>query len=126
MKIEPGEPYNADQVTETTKAFTDYFGNFGYAFAQVEARPEIDRANNRGDLRAGGGALAPRLRAPHQRLGNNRTRDEVIRREFRQFESSWYDAEKIKLSRDRIDRLGYFKEVNVETSDVPGAPTRWT
>jgi outer membrane protein insertion porin family len=54
--------------------------------------------------------------------GNNRTRDEVIRREFRQFESSWYDAEKIKLSRDRVDRLGFFKEVNVETSDVPGAP----
>jgi outer membrane protein insertion porin family len=54
--------------------------------------------------------------------GNNRTRDEVIRREFRQFEASWYDADKIKLSRDRIDRLGFFKEVNIETSDVPGAP----
>jgi outer membrane protein insertion porin family len=54
--------------------------------------------------------------------GNNRTRDEVIRREFRQFESSWYDAEKIKLSRDRLDRLGFFREVNVETADVPGAP----
>jgi outer membrane protein insertion porin family len=54
--------------------------------------------------------------------GNNRTRDEVLRREFRQFESSWYDADKIKLSRERIERLGYFKEVNVETSDVPGAP----
>ena len=65
--IRPGEPYNADQVAETTKAFTDYFGNFGYAFAQVEARPEIDRANNRVALRAGGRALAPRLRAPHQR-----------------------------------------------------------
>jgi outer membrane protein insertion porin family len=54
--------------------------------------------------------------------GNNRTRDEVIRREFRQFEASWYDADKIKRSRDRVDRLGYFKEVNIETSDVPGAP----
>jgi outer membrane protein insertion porin family len=54
--------------------------------------------------------------------GNNRTRDEVIRREFRQFESSWYDGDKIKLSRDRVDRLGFFKEVNVETQDVPGAP----
>jgi outer membrane protein insertion porin family len=54
--------------------------------------------------------------------GNNRTRDEVVRRELRQFESSWYDAEKIKLSRERLDRLGYFKEVNVETTDVPGAP----
>ena len=54
--------------------------------------------------------------------GNNRTRDEVIRREFRQFESSWYDGDKIKLSRDRVDRLGYFSDVNVETNEVPGAP----
>jgi outer membrane protein insertion porin family len=122
VKIKPGEPYNADQVTETTKAFTDYFGNFGYAFAQVEARPEIDHANNRVSFVL---AADPSRRAYVRRInisGNNRTRDEVIRREFRQFESSWYDAEKIKLSRDRVDRLGFFKEVNVETSDVPGAP----
>ncbi len=122
VKIKPGEPYNADQVTETTKAFTDYFGNFGYAFAQVEARPEIDRANNRVAFVL---VADPSRRAYVRRVnisGNNRTRDEVVRRELRQFESSWYDAEKIKLSRDRIDRLGFFKEVNVETSDVPGAP----
>jgi outer membrane protein insertion porin family len=54
--------------------------------------------------------------------GNTRTRDEVVRREFRQFESSWYDGRKIKLSRDRIDRLGYFKEVGVDTSEVAGSP----
>ena len=54
--------------------------------------------------------------------GNSRSRDEVIRREFRQFESSWYDGRKIKLSRDRVDRLGYFSEVNVETNEVPGTP----
>jgi outer membrane protein insertion porin family len=122
VKIKPGEPYNADQVAETTKAFTDYFGNFGYAFAQVEARPEIDHANNRVSFVL---AADPSRRAYVRRInisGNNRTRDEVIRREFRQFESSWYDAEKIKLSRDRVDRLGFFKDVNVETSDVPGAP----
>src|SRR5690606_38187526 len=52
--------------------------------------------------------------------GNTRTRDEVIRREFRQFESSWYDGQKIKLSRDRVDRLGYFSEVSVDTTEVPG------
>jgi outer membrane protein insertion porin family len=122
VKIKPGQPYNADQVAETTKAFTDYFGNFGYAFAQVEARPEIDRVNNR----VGFVIVAdPSRRAYVRRIniaGNNRTRDEVVRREFRQFESSWYDGEKIKLSRDRVDRLGFFKDVNVETSDVPGAP----
>jgi outer membrane protein insertion porin family len=122
VKIRPGEPYNADQVAETTKGFTDYFGNFGYAFAQVEARPEIDRQNNRVAFTL---VAEPSRRAYVRRInisGNNRTRDEVIRREFRQFESSWYDAGKIKLSRDRVDRLGFFQEVNVETSDVPGAP----
>ncbi|MGE4240443.1 outer membrane protein assembly factor BamA [Ramlibacter sp.] len=122
VKIKPGEPYNADQVAETAKAFTDYFGNFGYAFAQVEARPEIDRATGRVAFTI---VADPSRRAYVRRInvaGNNRTRDEVIRREFRQFESSWYDGEKIKLSRDRVDRLGYFREVNVETTDVPGAP----
>jgi outer membrane protein insertion porin family len=122
VTIKPGEPYNADQVAETTKAFTDYFGKFGYAFANVEARPEIDRANNRVSFVL---AAEPSRRAYVRRIniaGNNRTRDEVLRREFRQFESSWYDADKIKLSRDRLDRLGYFKDVNVETSEIPGAP----
>jgi outer membrane protein insertion porin family len=122
VKIRPGEPYNADQVTETTKAFTEYFGNFGFAFAQVEAKPDIDRANNRVTFVL---QADPSRRAYVRRInvsGNNRTRDEVVRRELRQFESSWYDAEKIKLSRERLDRLGYFKEVNIETTDVPGAP----
>jgi outer membrane protein insertion porin family len=122
VKIRPGEPYNGDLVAETTKAFTDYFASFGYAFAQVEVRPEIDRQNNRVAFIV---QADPSRRAYVRRIniaGNNRTRDEVVRREFRQFESSWYDGEKIKLSRDRVDRLGFFKEVNVETSDVPGAP----
>jgi outer membrane protein insertion porin family len=52
--------------------------------------------------------------------GNTRTRDEVVRREFRQFESSWYDSDKIRLSRERVDRLGFFTQVDVETQDVPG------
>jgi len=122
VTIRPGEPYNADHVAQTTKAFTDYFGNFGYAFANVEARPQIDRTNNRVSFVL---VAEPSRRAYVRRInisGNNRTRDEVLRREFRQFESSWYDADKIKLSRDRLDRLGFFKEVNIETSDVPGAP----
>ena len=122
ITIRPGEPYNADKVAETTKAFTDHFGNFGFAFARVEAVPEIDRENNRVALVL---RAEPSRRAYVRRInvsGNNRTRDEVIRREFRQFEASWYDGDKIKLSRDRVDRLGYFTEVNVETQEVPGAP----
>jgi outer membrane protein insertion porin family len=121
VTVRPGEAYNADLVTQTTKAFTDYFGNFGYAFARVEARPDIDRTNNRVALVLLG---EPSRRAYVRQInvaGNSRTRDEVIRREFRQFEASWYDADKIKLSRDRVDRLGYFKEVGIETREVPGS-----
>ncbi len=122
VTIKPGQAYNSEEVAQTTKAFTDYFGSFGYAFAQVQVKPEIDRENSRVAFVL---QAEPSRRAYVRKLniaGNNRTRDEVIRREFRQFEASWYDGDKIKLSRDRVDRLGYFKEVNVETVDVAGAP----
>src|SRR5450830_563330 len=122
VTIRPGQAYNADEVAKTTKAFTDYFGNFGFAFARVEARPEIDRVNNRVALVL---QAEPSRRAYVRKInvtGNSRTRDVVVRREFRQFEASWYDADKIKLSRDRGDRLGYFSEVGIETKEVPGSP----
>ena len=122
VSIKPGEPYNADRVTETTKRFTDHFGSFGYAFARVEAVPEIDRENNRVELVL---KAEPSRRAYVRRVniaGNNRTRDEVVRREIRQYEASWYDSDKIKLSRDRVDRLGFFNDVSVDTQEVPGAP----
>lgn len=120
VTIKPGEAYNADTVADTTKAFSDYFGTFGFAFARVEALPEVDRANNQVSFVL---QSDPSRRAYVRRInvaGNNRTRDEVIRREFRQFESSWYDGDKIRLSRDRIDRLGFFTDVNMETQEVTG------
>ena len=121
VTIKPGEPYRAEAVAETTKAFVERFGTFGYAFAKIDARPEIDRATGRVVLTL---VAEPQRRVYVRRInvaGNSRTRDEVVRREFRQFESSWYDGRKIKLSRDRVDRLGYFSEVNVETNEVPGS-----
>lgn len=120
VAIKPGDAYNGDTVAQTTKAFSDYYGTFGFAFAKVEATPEIDRVNNRVSFVIQGD---PARRAYVRRInlsGNNRTRDEVVRREFRQFESSWYDGDKIRLSRDRIDRLGFFTEVNVDTQEVTG------
>lgn len=122
VTIRPGQAYNADEVAKTTKAFTDYFGNFGYAFARVEARPDIDRSTNQVALVL---QADPSRRAYVRKVnvaGNNRTRDVVVRREFRQFESSWYDGDKIRLSRDRVDRLGYFSDVGIETQEVPGSP----
>jgi outer membrane protein insertion porin family len=120
VTIKPGEPYRAEAVAETTKAFVERFGTFGYAFAKVDAKPEIDRANGRVEITLFGD---PQRRVYVRRIsvaGNARTRDEVVRREFRQFESSWYDGRKIKLSRDRVDRLGYFSDVGIDTTEVPG------
>jgi outer membrane protein insertion porin family len=121
VAIKPGEPYRAEAVAETTRRFTEFFGNFGYAFARIEQRTDIDRATGRVEVVL---IADPARRVYVRRVnvaGNTRTRDEVVRREFRQFESSWYDGRRIKLSRDRVDRLGYFSEVNVDTTEVAGA-----
>ena len=122
VTIKPGASYNADQVAETTRAFNEYFGTFGFAFARVEAIPQIDRSTNLVSFVL---QADPSRRAYVRRInvvGNNRTRDEVIRREFRQLESSWYDGDNIKRSRDRVDRLGFFTNVGVDTQEVPNAP----
>lgn len=122
VTIKPGEPYRAEAVADTTRAFVERFGTFGYAFARVEPRTDIDRAKGHVVLTL---AAEPQRRVYVNRInvaGNSRTRDEVVRREFRQFESSWYDGRKIKLSRDRVDRLGYFSEVAIDSNEVPGTP----
>lgn len=122
VTIKPGQIYRAEEVATTTKAFSEKFGTFGYAFARVDARPEIDRVNGRVEIVL---QADPQRRVYVRHInvaGNTKTRDEVIRREFRQFESSWYDGPKIKLSRDRVDRLGFFSDVTVDNSEVPGTP----
>ncbi len=122
VAIQVGAPYNANEVAQTTKAFTDFYANFGFAFAQVEPVTAVDRATNRVEvtLRAD-----PSRRVYVRRInvaGNDRTRDEVIRREFRQLEAAWYDGDRIRQSRNRVDRLGYFKDVGIETQEVAGLP----
>jgi outer membrane protein insertion porin family len=120
VSLRAGEPVNAERVADVVKAISERFGAFGYAFARVEPRTEIDRTTNQVLFTF---VADPGRRAYVRRInieGNSRTRDEVIRREFRQFESAWYDADKIKLSRDRVDRLGFFKEVTIDQTEVVG------
>ncbi|MFO1293446.1 MAG: outer membrane protein assembly factor BamA [Rubrivivax sp.] len=120
--LRPGEPYRGDAVSETAKRFGERFGLYGYAFARVEPRPEIDRARGQVTVVF---VAQPERRVYVRRIdvaGNTRTRDEVVRREFRQLEGAWYDGALIKLSKERVDRLGFFKDVDVETSEVPGVP----
>ena len=120
VTLKPGDVYSGAKLTETTKKISERLGNFGYAFANVNANPQINREKKEVAFTI---LIDPGKRVYVRRInigGNTRTRDEVIRREMRQLESSWYDASKIKLSRDRVDRLGYFTEVNVETPEVQG------
>ncbi len=107
-------------MTETTKAISDRLGNEGYAFANVNAAPELDKEKRQVAFTV---FIDPGRRVYVRRInvsGNTRTRDEVIRREMRQSEAGWYDGEKINKSRTRVDRLGYFDEVTVETPPVAG------
>jgi outer membrane protein insertion porin family len=120
IAIKPGEIFARDRLTETTKAIGDRLGNDGYAFANVNAVPDLDK-----DKRTVAFTLFidPGRRVYVNRVnvsGNTKTRDEVVRREVRQMEGAYYDAEKINLSRDRLNRLGYFNEVNIETPAVQG------
>ena len=118
--LKPGATYSGARLTATNKLITDRLGNFGYAFANVNANPEVNREKREVAFTF---MIDPGKRAyvRHMNIqGNTTTRDEVIRREFRQFESSWYDANKIKLSRDRVDRLGYFKDVTIDTPEAQG------
>ena len=115
-----GETYSGARLTATNKLISDRLGTFGYAFANVNANPDINREKREVAFTF---FIDPGKRAyvRHMNIaGNTTSRDEVIRREFRQFESSWYDANKIKLSRDRVDRLGYFKDVTVDTPEAQG------
>jgi outer membrane protein insertion porin family len=120
MQLKKGDVYSGEKLADSIKKISERMGNFGYAFANVNANPEIDRDKKVVSFNV---LIDPGKRVYVRQInlsGNTKTRDEVIRREFRQFEDSWYDGEKIRLSRDRVDRLGYFKEVNIETPEVPG------
>lgn len=120
VTIKPGKLFSREEVTATTKAISDRLSNDGYAFANVNAAPEVDKEKKQVAFTL---FVDPGRRVYVRRVqvqGNTRTRDEVIRREMRQIEAAWYDGEKINKSRARVDKLGYFDEVTVETPAVPG------
>jgi len=120
ISINPGDIFNRQKVTSSTKAMSDRLGNEGYAFANVNAVPEVDKENHTVAFTF---MVDPARRVYVRRInitGNTRTRDEVIRREMRQMEASWYGADKITRSKQRLERLQYFSDVNLETPAVPG------
>ncbi|QPK65488.1 outer membrane protein assembly factor BamA [Methylomonas sp. LL1] len=121
VKVGPGEIFSRKNATETSKAISDRLGDEGYTFANVNMVPEINEPAKTVVMTF---FVDPGKRVYVHRInykGNTKTRDEVIRREMRQMESSWAASSKIERSKTRLDRLGYFEEVGVETPPVVGA-----
>jgi len=121
IRMRPGEVFSREKLQASAKDISDRLGAEGYAFANVNAVPEVDRDKNTASFTF---FVDPGRRAYVRKInitGNPKTRDEVIRREFRQLEGAWYDGPRIDRSKVRIKRLGYFEDVNIETPPVPGS-----
>lgn len=118
--LRAGDTFSRERIIESVKRITDRLGNDGYSFANVNPVPDLDREKRVASFTF---FVDPGRRVYVRRVnvvGNSRTQDAVVRRELRQLESSWYSLEKIARSKERLQRLGYFSEVNIETPPVAG------
>ncbi|WP_455234014.1 outer membrane protein assembly factor BamA [Thiogranum longum] len=121
FQLNAGDVFSRKRVTETVTRISDRLGNEGYAFANVNTVPDVNEETREVALTF---FLDPGKRVYVRRInfaGNTKTRDEVLRQEMRQLEGGWFSAQKVERSRTRLQRLGYFEEVNVETPAVPGS-----
>lgn len=120
VAIRPGDTFSREKLTQTTDAVVELLGREGYAFANVNAAPEIDQEKREVNFTI---FVDPGRKVYVRRInigGNQRSRDEVIRREMTQMEGGWYDTALINRSRTRIERLGFFEDVTIQTPAVPG------
>jgi outer membrane protein insertion porin family len=122
ISVKAGDVFSRQQVTDSSKRISDRLGNDGYAFANVNAVPDIDRDKGTVGFTF---FVDPGQRVYVRRVnftGNLATNDVVLRREMRQYEGAWFSTEKVQRSRTRLLRLGIFEDVNIETPPVPGSP----
>src|SRR5262245_26405534 len=119
LLIQPGQTFSRALVTRSEELLTTALGNSGYTFATASGVPEVHddgTVSVRFFVNAGKRAYVRRI----EFTGNTVTQDTVLRREMRQMEGGWASTALIDLSKVRLERLGFFKEVNVETPEVPG------
>src|SRR5690348_9158439 len=120
VRVKPGDVFSREKIVDATKKIQDRLGNDGYSFANVNPVPTLDRAKRIAGFTF---FVDPGRRVYVRRInviGNLKTQDEVVHRELRQLEGSWYSLEKIARSKERLQRTGYFSDVNIETPAVPG------
>ncbi|MBF7729707.1 outer membrane protein assembly factor BamA [Pseudomonas sp. N040] len=121
LLVQPGQVFSRKIMTTTSELITRRLGNDGYTFANVNGVPQPDEQAHTVVVTF---VVDPRKRAYVNRIsfrGNTKTEDEVLRREMRQMEGGWASTYQIDQSKLRLERLGFFKEVNVETPQVPGS-----
>ncbi len=122
VSIQPGDVFSRKEITQSTQRIGDTLGNLGYAFANINPIPDVDKEKREVTLTY---FVDPGKRVYVRRInlsGNIRTNDEVLRREMRQMEGAWISTSKVERSRTRLNRLGYFDDVSVKTPTVPGSP----
>lgn len=120
ITIEEGDVFSRKEISRITEAIVMRVGDEGYFAANINSIPDINEENKTVDLTF---FVEPNKRIYVRNInfkGNTKTRDEVLRREMRQMESAWVSNQAVKRSRTRLERLGYFESVNVETPAVPG------
>lgn len=120
LLVNEGQTFSQQLVTSTEEYLTRRLGNEGYSFAKVTGIPEVDEDNNTVAMKF---FVDPGKRTYVRRVnfqGNQKTADDVLRREMRQMESAPASAASIEQSRVRLERLGYFSKASVETPEVPG------
>ncbi|RMG29205.1 MAG: outer membrane protein assembly factor BamA [Gammaproteobacteria bacterium] len=122
IDINPGDVFSRKRVTEAVEKLGKALSDEGYAFANVNTIPEVDEKTRTVTLTF---FIDPGKRVYVRRIemrGNTRTADEILRREMRQMEGGWFSSNAVEQSRTRLERLGFFEEVNVETPAVPDTP----
>ena len=120
ISVDPGSTFSREQAQETANRISERLGDEGYAFAEVTPVPEVDEEFKTVDLTF---VVEPGRRYYVRRMnigGNYRTKDEVFRRELRQFEGGYFSSSAVARSRTRLARLPYVEDVQVETVPVPG------
>ncbi|WP_345316458.1 outer membrane protein assembly factor BamA [Ferrimonas gelatinilytica] len=120
VPLKEGSVYNGAEVTFTEELISKFLGRFGYAYPTVNTYPDIDDETNEVVLNIN---VDPGKRIYVRKVdfsGNQVTKDEVLRREMRQMEGTWLNSRNVELSKERLNRLGFFETVESTTTPVPG------